>query len=542
MSKFDFDYVLETFVGESGSWQWRQFFYLLLQSAANSVPFLLHLFTAYTPNHRCAVPDCDDLNSTFIEPHLNFSLPFNDLSQDFLKKATEYSQCQMFKSIGDTCGEESFDKAETIKCADYVYDKTMFQTTFVTELDLVCDEADKTKFLGSILMVGVMVGCLIGGPLSDKLGRKLSLTLGLAVIAPSVIIGGFVPNYYAYATFRFLTVTSISVMWIAGHAMVLELFGKKVRKFAYTLNSIWYSLSNLLLPCIAYFFRDWHQIHLGSGLISLIVLPIIYFCLTESLRWMVLNGKVEEVKLKLRHVGKINKKALSEEDLDEMDHILETMAARAKTNDESKLGPWNMFAKKYLFQTLILFGIWMTSVLSYYALTLNVDGLAGDMFMNYVISMLVDLPANLVIMVSVDKLGRKFLIITGMVALGISCIAMGFTDKSHSAVIMGLFLAGKVTSTMAMNVAWLYTAELYPTNLRSQAVATCSFVARIAGITAPFITKLETIWLPFPMVVLGIPAILFGALAVLLKETAKMHLPENVDSKQKEGKTVDFTD
>ncbi|TRY63337.1 hypothetical protein TCAL_02627 [Tigriopus californicus] len=436
----------------------------------------------------------------------------------------------MFQVIGNSCGEESFNPTETVECLDYVYDNTMFETTFVTELDLVCEEADKTKFLGSILMVGVMVGCLIGGPLSDKLGRKLALTFALAVIAPSVIVGGFIPNYYAYATFRFLTVVSVSAMWIAGHAMVLELFGKKVRKFAYTLNSIWYSLSNLLLPGIAYFIRDWRYIHLGSGLISLIALPIIYFCLTESLRWMVLNGKVEEVKVKLRHVGKVNKRALSEEDLDEMDYILETMAARAKTNDERRLGPWNMFAKKFLLQTLILFGIWMTSVLSYYALTLNVEGLAGDMFLNYVISMLVDLPANLIIMASVDKLGRKFLIVVGMASLGISCIAMGFMDKSNSTVIMGLFLVGKVTSTMAMNTVWLYTAELYPTNLRSQAVATCSFVARIAGVTAPFITKLEMIWLPFPMVVLGIPAILFGGLALFLKETAKVHLPETVDS------------
>ena len=84
---------------------------------------------------------------------------------------------------------------------------------------------------------------------------------------------------------------------------------------------------------------------------------------------------------------------------------------------------------------------------------------------------------------------------------------------------------GKCASGAAFLLVWLITAELYPTNLRSQAVGTCSTVARAFGLVAPFVAQLAFVWKPLPMLVLGFPCILAAFLAYFIPETKHIELP-----------------
>ena len=79
---------------------------------------------------------------------------------------------------------------------------------------------------------------------------------------------------------------------------------------------------------------------------------------------------------------------------------------------------------------------------------------------------------------------------------------------------------GKFSSSCSMNIVWLYTAELYPTNLRVQSVATCSLISRILGMAAPFIEELSALWGPMPFLLLGVPSLVAGLAALGLPETA----------------------
>ena len=47
------------------------------------------------------------------------------------------------------------------------------QETFVTELDLVCDEAYKVAWVGSAYMLGLMIGSYVCGTLADRFGRYI---------------------------------------------------------------------------------------------------------------------------------------------------------------------------------------------------------------------------------------------------------------------------------------------------------------------------------------------------------------------------------
>ena len=55
----DIDFILTNIVGGGGRWQWFMVFAMWPITFAAGYPALLHMFTAYEPRHRCAVPGCD---------------------------------------------------------------------------------------------------------------------------------------------------------------------------------------------------------------------------------------------------------------------------------------------------------------------------------------------------------------------------------------------------------------------------------------------------------------------------------------------------
>ena len=85
-------------------------------------------------------------------------------------------------------------------------------------------------------------------------------------------------------------------------------------------------------------------------------------------------------------------------------------------------------------------------------------------------------------------------------------------------------------SYLGFAYAYYYTAELYPTNLRSQAVGFQSMVARIFCLLAPFLGDLATYWQPLPMVLVGIPIVISGFLILLLPNTHKKELPNTIEN------------
>ena len=76
---------------------------------------------------------------------------------------------------------------------------------------------------------------------------------------------------------------------------------------------------------------------------------------------------------------------------------------------------------------------------------------------------------------------------------------------------------------------YVYTAEMFPTVIRNQAVGTCSLVARIGGITSLLLDLLKVYWLPAPVFIMGVVATTAGALAVFFPETLGEKLPETMD-------------
>ena len=62
-----------------------------------------------------------------------------------------------------------------------------------------------------------------------------------------------------------------------------------------------------------------------------------------------------------------------------------------------------------------------------------------------------------------------------------------------------------------------------------QAIGTHSMISRVFTLCVPFVGALAVYWTPLPMVVLGIPTVLAGFLALVLPETAGKDLPQTIE-------------
>ena len=74
------------------------------------------------------------------------------------------------------------------------------------------------------------------------------------------------------------------------------------------------------------------------------------------------------------------------------------------------------------------------------------------------------------------------------------------------------------------------TSELYPTNLRSQAVGFSSMVSRAFCICTPFLGHVAKIWEPAPMVIIGVPLLISGLCVLILPETLNRELPQSLQA------------
>ena len=482
------------------------------------------------------MPLCEGETTSYEAPWLNFTIPESD-SNNFLKEEDDLAKCKMYRAVpGSTkCERDSFDTNSTVPCDRFVYDTSVFDETAVTVLDLVCENSYKATFQDTVLMLGLLAGSLIGGPLTDKIGRKKTLVIATGIIGPSTIIGGFAQDYVAFSFFRFAAITGISVKWIAKHTLLMELFDSKWRKLAYIISVAFYTPASLIKPLIAYLERDWKYMHLWAGLVALATLPLMAFCLLESIRWQILNGQEENARKLLLSVARINKgKELEEDASSEIERTIKAMAHKHSSSEgnpgNGKLSPRDMLRKRFILRTLVTQSIWITAVVSFYAISLNATKLPGDVFLNNVYGILSELPSMLMTYLLISLLGRRLAMVIALLISGVSIVTMAFVSKSHTTVILALWLIGRIGSACVMNVVWYYTAEIYPTNLRAQAIATCSVIARIFGAITPFITSLNDYGEMIPFLVIGLPVVAAGLAAIALPETKGQTLPDGMET------------
>lgn len=162
---------------------------------------------------------------------------------------------------------------------------------------------------------------------------------------------------------------------------------------------------------------------------------------------------------------------------------------------------------------------------------MNSVNLNGDIFINTILGVLIEAPGYLLAMLTMDRYGRKPILVTCQLVSGIACIAAGLIPDNfihHDLSVTILSCVGKLGSSAAFSLIYLYTAEMFPTEVRTKALGTCSMIARVGSFISPHIASLgsDTGYVPF--LIFGVATMLGGSSAILLPETMGTQLPVTI--------------
>lgn len=87
----------------------------------------------------------------------------------------------------------------------------------------------------------------------------------------------------------------------------------------------------------------------------------------------------------------------------------------------------------------------------------------------------------------------------------------------------------KMAISLSFSTLYIYTAEIFPTNLRQSFISFCSMVGRFGSMLAPQMPLLQALWAPLPMVLFGSVAVLSGVLVLDFPETTDATLPNTIE-------------
>jgi len=534
VKNLDLDKLLSGHIGEFGRYQKLIYLLVCLPSIFTAIFSLGSVFTAATPLHRCQVPHCDNspvlqnYEDAFDEGYAAFTIP---------RKDGIWDGCRMFKAKDNDssaiCLKTEFSPNVTVGCEKHLFSEHYYTSTLVTEFNLICGNDEwKIPLTESAFFAGVLAGAVLYGQLSDIFGRRSILLLGIVQMSASGIASAFVPTFTEFvATNFFLGMAQVGVFQTA-FIMAIEMVGKSKRVLCGVVIEFFFVVGELLLVVIAWYLRDWRKIYLVASAPTLLFLSY-YFILPESIRWLIVKKKFHKAEKEIANLAKWNKVEVpTQQDL---------LAFQKEDTEEIKRETILVALKSpvFLFRMMIIFYSWMVVTMVYYGISMKASSLSGNIYLNFTIMSLAEIPGYIASYIGMNYLGRRITMTSSLITGGLACLAMGFIPATMSFLNTLAFLTGKFGASCAFGTIYLYTSELFPTTIRNVGVGLSSMNGRIGAILCPYVALLSSStglpWLPF--CVFAITSISSGFLILFLPETVGVELPRTVKEAEQVGKT-----
>ncbi|KAG9475527.1 solute carrier family 22 member 20-like [Eleutherodactylus coqui] len=521
-------------VGGLGRFQVINTTMLLLPISFLACHNFLQNFSAAIPDHRCWIPGLD--NSTVNYNLSNFA-PFIPLDEDQNTKS-----CMRFRNSELPNPTNGTFKKDTELCKDgWVYDRSVFSSTIVTEWDLVCNYRKMRQVAQSIYMAGVLVGALILGTLSDRFGRKIILTSSCLTMAVSGTCAAFLPGFVTYCVFRCLCGMAFSSIVLNTNSLNLEWIAPKGRTLVGTFFASTFVCGQMILAGIAYGIRDWRWLQFSVSV------PFYIFFLTswyvpESARWLIINGRTHQALRDLQRVARINGKRQEGKKLSEkvlISHMQFEMNSLKRTHS-----PLDLFRTAGMRRvTICLMLVWFSSSFAFYGLGMDLQNFGVDIFLLQFVFGAIDLPFKLAAAILMGYIGRRVTQSASLILAGVALLCNAFIPQEMSIARLVLAAIGKGALASSFCCAYIYSSELFPTVIRQSGMGVVGMKARLGSTVAPLVLTLSEISPIFPPAIYGFAAIISGTAAVFLYETSNRQLPDTIEevearSKKKELQKV----
>ncbi len=327
----------------------------------------------------------------------------------------------------------------------------------------------------STALVGCLVGAMVAGSAADKYGRKPLLMLSAVLFTVSAIATGLFNDFTLFNIARFIGGVGIGVASALAPMYIAEVSPAEIRGRMVSLNQMTIVLGILAAQVVNMLLaRDttvaesqawniewgWRWMFWAETLPAAMFLVMSFF-IPES-----------PVYMKLK-------------------------AATMSQHTRQEAGIRELFQHKYgrvllLGLVIAVFQQWCgTNVIFNYAQEIfvgagfDVDG----MFINIVITGIANVIFTIVALYTIEKWGRRTLILMGAGGLGLIYLTLGTCYFFEVKGVMMVVLVVAAISTYAMTlgpVTWTLLAEIFPHRVRGIAMATCTFALWVGCCTLTF--------------------------------------------------------
>ncbi|EJS65944.1 MFS transporter [Bacillus cereus] len=349
-------------------------------------------------------------------------------------------------------------------------------------------------WIGSINSIGMAVGALIFGILSDKIGRKSVFIITLLLFSIGSGLTALTTTLSVFLVLRFLIGMGLGGELPVASTLVSESVEAHERgKIVVLLESFWAG-GWLIAALISYFVIPKYGWEVAMVLSAVPALYALY------LRWNLPDSP---------RFQKVEKRP----------SVIENIKS--------------VWSGEYRKATIMLWILWFCVVFSYYGIFLwlpSVMVLKGfsliKSFQYVLIMTLAQLPGYFTAAWFIERLGRKFVLVTYLIGTACSAYLFGVADSLTVLIVAGMLLS--FFNLGAWGALYAYTPEQYPTVIRGTGAGMAAAFGRIGGIIGPLLVgylvgahaSLSLIFTIF------CGSILIGALAVVIlgQETKQREL------------------
>ncbi|XP_055907603.1 organic cation transporter protein-like [Eupeodes corollae] len=528
-----------THLGDFGKYQKRIYFLVCLPAISCAFHKLAGVFLLAKPDFRCELP------FEFGSDNLTYELPDNVWQLAYPKDplTNKYLTCEYYNVsyspdyLSGFSPPPASSEVSTVYCDKYVYDRSTWKNSAVTEWNMVCGRSFLSATSDSLFMLGVLLGSIIFGQMSDKYGRKPIFFASLVIQLIFGVLAAVSPEFITYTISRIIIGATTSGVFLVAYVIAMEMVGPSYRIFAGVVVMMFFSVGFMLTAAFAYFITDWRWLQIGLTLPGVLFMSYYWF-IPESARWLLSKNRKQDAIANIEKAARVNKVKIPD---DVLDNLLEDTTEVKDPLDTPKREPSVFDLLRYpnlRRKTLLIFFDWFVNSGTYYGLSWNTSNLGGNVLLNFVISGAVEIPAYTFLIFTLNRWGRRSILCGCMLTAGTALLLTVFVPDDMNWLIIVCAMIGKLAITSSYGTVYIFSAEQFPTVIRNVGLGASSMVARIGGILAPYFNLLSEVWKPLPLIIFGAMAFIGGLLSLLLPETHNKPMLETIEDGERFGKKV----
>ncbi len=342
----------------------------------------------------------------------------------------------------------------------------------------------------SCALIGCLVGAVSCGALSDRFGRRRLLTLAAMVFAASSLGTGLASHFGAFVTWRMLGGYAIGLASGISPMYIAEVSPAPLRGRLVSLNQLAIVIGILLAQVVNWLIArpvppgataheilvswngqwGWRWMFAVTAIPSVLFL-IATFLVPESSRWLAAKGRNRQA---LQVLGRLGGPIYAERVMEDFRTASQSQPERSMFQELSSPGVAKVLMLGVLLAVLQQWcGI---NVIFNYAQDIFAAAgyqVSGILF-NIVVTGAVNLVFTLVALFTIDRFGRRVLLLTGVTGLVAIYTLLGALYRLHlqGKPMLALVLAAIACYAVSLApVTWVVIAEIFPNRIRGGAMS-----------------------------------------------------------------------